>query len=61
LFCKAVSAFTYVAKLTNGILRKFAIHHETSERIALPGRAVLRPFKDFFENTHFLNTILLEL
>ena len=44
------------AQIADVIVGQPAAQHEASQRIALPVRTVLRPFKDFFENFHLLIT-----
>ena len=47
LLSETVGGFTYFRELAKVIFGKLAFHSETPQRITLPSRAVLRPFKYF--------------
>jgi hypothetical protein len=47
-----VSALAEVGQRADVITGEFPVQHEAAQGIALPGRAVLRPLKEFFENSH---------
>ena len=54
LFGESVRALADLGQRADVVIGEFAVQHEAAQRIALPGRAVLGPFKDFFENSHLL-------
>ena len=43
------------------VIGKVALQHEAAQGIALPGRAVLRPLKEFVENGHLRITESIEV
>ena len=58
-FSESVRALADVGQRTDVVIRKLAMQYEAAQGIALPGRAVLRPIKDFVENTHAFNSVSL--
>ena len=47
LFCEPVCALANIGQRANVVIREFAIQYEAAQSIALPGRAIMRPFKYF--------------
>ena len=52
LFSESVRALADFGQRADVVIGKFAVQHEAAQGIALPGRAVLGPLKEFFENSH---------
>ena len=49
---EALGSLADSCELSQIIIRKFAVHDEASQSIALPSRSVLRPFQYFLKDRH---------
>jgi hypothetical protein len=58
-FGEALRALADVRQDADVLFRELAIQNKAAQRIPLPGRAVLGPLKEFFENSHLRITELI--